>query len=69
MVIDKNVLLSKKQEYITKLQMYRNTAIAIEGAIDAIDDLLKDFEDAALTTDELKEAIGAQSVEVMNDKS
>lgn len=67
MGITTEVLEAKRLEYQNKLQMYRNTVIALEGAIEAIDDLLKGD---ALTMDELKETLGAESIEVIeNDKS
>jgi hypothetical protein len=40
--ITKDVLIAKRNEYVGKLQTYQNTVIAIQGAIEAIDDLLQD---------------------------
>ena len=61
MPITKEVLQAKRLEYLQKLQMYQNTVIAIQGAIEAIDDLLNGD---SITTEELKEVLNAQSVEV-----
>lgn len=38
--ITKEVLTAKRSEYLEKLQMYQNTVIAIQGALEALDDLL-----------------------------
>ena len=61
MPITQEVLQAKRLEYLQKLQMYQNTVIAIQGAIEAIDDLLNGD---SITTEELKEVLNAQSVEV-----
>lgn len=66
--LNKEVLLAKRKEYENQMQMHQNTVIAIQGAIEAIDDLLASIEDA-IPLDVFGKAIGAESVEVVKNES
>lgn len=58
----KNVLLSKREEYAVAI-------LHLEGAIQAIDDLIQSFEPPALSLDDVKEMTGSKSVEVVKNES
>lgn len=66
--ITKDVLLSQREEYVKKRTLYQNTVIAIEGAIEALDDLLKLYDDGIPLEDFAKQ-LGAVSAEIVTNDS
>lgn len=61
MDIPRAKLEAKRQECLKLLETYQQQMFALQGAVQMIDELLVEPKDA-LTMDDLRQALGAQSV-------